>query len=161
MASDEKILQFKALKTYNNRVKQYVDENAGSGGSTTLADLGITVSATQINDLTNISDYTYKMVNDLYTPYKYNDKSLVKYVDNSVNFSSLNDTSTKSVNTYLSSSSYKIIGGVLFMAGTLFPAPIALCYKVEGSYYYAYFRLYHSSSGGSAFNATLRTLYTT
>ena len=58
MASDEKILQYKDLKNYNNRVKQYVDENAGSGGSTTLADLGITVSAAQINDLKNISDYT-------------------------------------------------------------------------------------------------------
>lgn len=162
MASDEKILQFKDLKTYNNRVKQYVDENAGSGGSTTLADLGITVTAKQINDLTNISDYTYKMVNELYTPYTEFNKSLVKYVDNSVSFSSLNDTGTKSVNTYITPGNGEhVIGGILFVSYGFYPAPIALCYKLESNYYYAYFRLYHNVSGGSEISATLRTLYTT
>lgn len=140
MASDEKILQYKDLKTYNNRVKQYVDENAGSGGSTTLADLGITVSATQINEIPNINS---KATDAYYNEATYR---VIRQV-NSVNVpgGSANANYTTSFSTGISSYMYIRSGYIKGIAA-------AVSYYISGSYWYAQIQFHNS--GMSPFDST-------
>ena len=141
MASDEKILQFKDLKTYNNRVKQYVDENAGSGGgSTTLADLGITVSAAQINEIPSIKSKATGA-------YDNEEAYRVMCQVNSVTVpgGSVNANYTTSFSTGISSYMYIRSGYIKGIAA-------AVSYYISDSYWYAQIQFHNS--GISPFDST-------
>lgn len=132
MASDEKILQFKDLKTYNNRVKQYVDENAGSGGSTTLTDLGITVTAAQINEIPSIKAYAE-------TAYKNEADYRVKRQVSSVTIPSGTTNYSTSISTGISSNMY-------VRSGYIEGISASVSYGISDSYWNANIQFHNSTS---------------
>lgn len=155
MATDNAVMRYKDIKYYNEKLQ---DSMPSGGGVSSLADLGITLSADEINnlptDIASAKNAAIKSASD------YVDKRLL-YSDTSVTFSSLNDTNTKTINTYINSYSCKIIGSSVSIGRSSFGdgAPVVVSYYPYDGYFYAYLRLYTSTYGGSEFTATLRTLY--
>lgn len=125
-ASDNKIIQFSDLKTYNNKVKQYVQANKGSTEKTTLADLGIVESAGNINMLSDILDRVYY-------PYT-NGQSMVYTRDISFTISSAS-AGESIYNTYVGCyGNYKILGYSIISTGSAV-STAAMFYPVD-SYYH-------------------------
>lgn len=148
MATDNAVMRYKDIKYYNEKLQ---DSMPSGGGVSSLADLGITLSADEINNLPNRVAET--VTNE--------DNNRILYSDTTVTFDNLNDTITKAVNTYIESN-YKILGGIMLNCAV--PVVVSYCIYESNYYpysrsYYAYVRLYHSTTGGSSFTATLRTLY--
>ena len=141
MASDEKILQYKDLKNYNNRVKQYVDENAGSGGSTTLADLGVTVTAAQINEIPSIKAYAETAYS--YSPYR---------CVNSVTIPAGSTNYSTKISTGLSRST-------MIRSGYIIGSVASVSYYQNGSYWYADIQFHNSVSSPFEGTCQLVTYY--
>lgn len=125
-ASDNKILQFGDLKTYNNKVKQYVQANKGNSEKTTLADLGITESPGNINMLSDI-------LNRVYYPYT-NGQSMVYTRDISFTISSAS-ASESTYNTYIGCyGNYKILGYSIISTGSAV-STAAMFFPLGSNYY--------------------------